>query len=131
MAKYDPNAYKQTHDPMGRTFTEPQSGGPVPGKMNLTFGEIQADGSTMISYQRDEKTTDLIVHKGYEDGFPITIDEDVLRAKIAPIIANMDEYEADIPYWSWYETYVGDQTMEQMEAAIQEAFSEFEIEEIG
>jgi hypothetical protein len=91
----NPQDHKQTHDMLGRQFTTPQDGGPVPGMVHLTIGEPKAIGGFCISVQKDDQDLNLTA----------TSDP---RPALAEITGAMERYNASIPYMRWYETYVSD-----------------------
>ena len=56
---YNPEDFPQTHDPLGRKFTNPVPGGPVPGKLNLIVGEAKT-GEVLVSLQRDDQSAESV-----------------------------------------------------------------------
>ena len=97
----NPQEYLQTHDPFGRRFSEPEPGGPIPGKLNLTFGEPKGGCDLLVSLQDDKQTRDLFFSGNHVPSKKI---EEALR----PITDKLEPYQAQQAYWAWFSTYVGD-----------------------
>ncbi len=98
---YNPNDYKQTHDPMGREFTDPMPGGPIPGKTNITIGESKA-GGVIISVIRDAKATDIFLAE--------EVTQEGIMDVLEPVRAHAgaESYDSCQAYYRWYETFVTD-----------------------
>ena len=101
---YDPKDNKQTHDTMGRQFTEPQDGGPVPDRVNLIVGEDSAMGETSITVQRNDQDTNLFLGP---------LDDDIdIKEILEPLTDQMEPYFANLAYYKWYDAYVGEMSFE-------------------
>ena len=98
----DPNDYKYTHDSLGREFTEPQSGGPVPGKVNVTIG-LDKGYCLLVCIQQDDREQTL-----YGPSYESDPGEEAIQEEFEDLLSQLEPYDSDQPYWHWYFTYVGD-----------------------
>lgn len=107
----DPNQNLQTHDTLGRMFTTPQGGGPVPGMINMVVGEPKA-GGFMVTIQKDEQ----------DIGFDLDDDNDP-RPALQAITAAMTPYDADIAYFRWYKCHICDDNFDNFVSKVKAALS--------